>query len=103
LTRRFPTTVAFALAICLVVPAAALAHDAPENEQSKWVMADWMLDTFFILAGVALVGFVITWKLGHFHNLAEAARVPLEVDEEDYYTPEWAYDEEEWDDVDANR
>lgn len=103
MTRRFPTTVAFALAICLVVPAAALAHDAPENDQSKWVMADWMLDTFFILAGVALVGFVITWKLGHFHNLAEAARVPLEVDEEDYYTPEWAYDEEEWDDVDAKR
>jgi hypothetical protein len=29
--------------------------------------------------------------------------VPLEIDEEDYYTPEWAYDEEEWDDVDAVR
>jgi hypothetical protein len=103
LTRRVLTTVAFALAISLLVPAAASAHDAPENDQSKWVMADWMLDMFFILAGVALVGFVITWKLGHFHNLAEAARVPLTVAEEDYYTPEWAYDEEEWDDVDAKR
>ena len=36
--------------------AAALAHDAPESNQSKWVMADWMMDTFFIFAGLALVG-----------------------------------------------
>jgi heme/copper-type cytochrome/quinol oxidase subunit 2 len=101
--RRLLTTLIFALTVSLAVPAAALAHDAPENDQSKWVMADWMLDMFFILAGVALVGFVIAWKAGHFHNLAEAARVPLDIDEEDYYTPEWAYDEEEWDDVDAVR
>ncbi len=101
--RRFLATAVLALTVFLVVPAAALAHDAPENDQSKWVMADWMLDMFFILAGVALVAFVIAWKGGHFHNLAEAARVPLEIDEEDYYTPEWAYDEEEWDDVDAVR
>jgi heme/copper-type cytochrome/quinol oxidase subunit 2 len=101
--RRFLTTVVFALTISLAVPTAALAHDAPENDQSKWVMADWMLDMFFILAGAALVAFVIAWKAGHFHNLAEAARVPLDIDEEDYYTPEWAYEEEEWDDVDAVR
>jgi heme/copper-type cytochrome/quinol oxidase subunit 2 len=101
--RRLFTTLAFALTVSLAAPAAALAHDAPENDQSKWVMADWMLDMFFILAGVALVAFVFAWKGGHFHNLDEAARVPLDIDEEDYYTPEWAYDEEEWDDVDANR
>jgi heme/copper-type cytochrome/quinol oxidase subunit 2 len=101
--RRRLGAVALALATSLAAPAAALAHDAPENDQSKWVMADWMLDMFFILAGVALVAFVIAWKAGHFHNLAEAARVPLEIDEEDYYTPDWAYDEEEWDDVDAVR
>jgi heme/copper-type cytochrome/quinol oxidase subunit 2 len=101
--RRLLITLVFALTVSLTVPAAALAHDAPENDQSKWVMADWMLDMFFILAGVALVAFVIAWKGGHFHNLAEAARVPLDIDEEDYYTPEWAYDEEEWDDVDADR
>ncbi len=89
--RRFLVTAVFALAVSLAVPAAALAHDAPENDQSKWVMADWMLDMFFILAGVALVAFVIAWKGGHFHNLAEAARVPLDIDEE------------EWDDVDAVR
>jgi heme/copper-type cytochrome/quinol oxidase subunit 2 len=101
--RRLLMTAVCGLMVALVVPAAAFAHDAPENDESKWVMADWMLDMFFILAGVALVAFVFAWKAGHFHNLAEAARVPLEVDEEDYYTPEWAYDEEEWDDVDAVR
>jgi heme/copper-type cytochrome/quinol oxidase subunit 2 len=101
--KRLLTTLVIALTICLAMPVAASAHDAPENDQSKWVMADWMLDMFFILAGVALVAFVLAWKGGHFHNLHEAARVPLDIDEEDYYTPEWAYDEEEWDDVDADR
>jgi hypothetical protein len=101
--KRLLTALGVALATWLAVPAAAFAHDAPENDQSKWVMADWMLNMFFILAGAALVAFVITWKAGHFHNLGEASRVPLEIDEEDYCTPAWAYDEEEWDDVDAVR
>jgi nitrogen fixation-related uncharacterized protein len=93
-------TLALALVATLAAPAAALAHDAPENDQSRWVMADWMLDAFFVLAGVALVGFVWAWKAGHFHNLEEAARIPLGVDEEDYYTPEWALEEEWQDDAD---
>jgi heme/copper-type cytochrome/quinol oxidase subunit 2 len=101
--RRFLTSLSLVLMASLAVPAAALAHDAPENKQSKWVMADWMLDMFFILAGVALVAFLVAWKAGHFHNLEQAARVPLDIDEADYYTPEWAYEEEEWDDVDAVR
>lgn len=88
----FVVVVAFAL----VLPAAALAHEAPENKQSKWVMADWMMDTFFIFSGLALVVFLTAWKLGHFHDLEEAASIPLYVEEEDYYTPDWALDEEEW-------
>jgi hypothetical protein len=80
----------------LALPAGALAHDAPENDQSKWVMADWMMDTFFIFSGLALVVFLTAWKLGHFHDLDDAASIPLYVEEEDYYTPEWALDEEEW-------
>jgi nitrogen fixation-related uncharacterized protein len=97
--RRLPL-LALAITVALVTPAAALAHDAPENDQSQWTMADWMLDTFFVFAGIALVGFLWAWKAGHFHNLEEAARVPLEVEEEDYYTPDWALDEEEWADAD---
>ncbi|HVD10934.1 MAG TPA: cbb3-type cytochrome oxidase assembly protein CcoS [Gaiellaceae bacterium] len=87
----------------LMAPAAAWAHEAPETDQSRWVMVDWMLETFFIFAGVALAGFLWAWKAGHFHNLEQQASIPLRIHEEDYYTPEWAFDEEEWDDVDAER
>jgi hypothetical protein len=90
------------LAIVCALPAAALAHDQPETKQSNWIMADWMLEAFFLFAGFAVVGFLIAWKAGHFHNLEKAARIPLLIEEEDYYSPAWAHDEEEWDD-DAQR
>ena len=83
-------------AVALALPAAALAHEAPEDKRAKWVMADWMIETFFLFAGLALLVFLCAWKAGHFHNLEEQARIPLAVEEEDYYTPEWAEDEEEW-------
>jgi protein-S-isoprenylcysteine O-methyltransferase Ste14 len=103
--RRRPLPAALTLAAVgvLLAPAAALAHDAPESNQSKWVMTDWMMDTFFIFAGLALVAFLIAWRMGHFHDLEKAARIPLSIHEEDYYTPDWALDEEEWDDVHAER
>jgi hypothetical protein len=91
------------LAVVLASPAAALAHDQPENDQSRWIMADWMLEAFFLFAGLALLGFLLAWKAGHFHNLEQAARIPLTIEEEDYYTPDWALDEEEWDRVHAER
>ena len=91
-----------ALAVVLVLsalawPALALAHDQPETSQSRWVMADWMMDTFFIFSGLAVVAFLAAWKAGHFQELDRVGSVPLYVDEEDYYTPDWALDEEEWD------
>jgi protein-S-isoprenylcysteine O-methyltransferase Ste14 len=94
--RRRLRVLAVAALVALVLPAAALAHEAPENAKSKWVMADWMIETFFLFAGLALVVFLWAWKAGHFHNLEEQARIPLLVEEEDYYTPDWALDEEEW-------
>ncbi len=95
--RRLAVSVFVALGVFLATPAAALAHEAPQNKQSKWVMADWMMDTFFVFAGFALVVFLIAWKLGHFQELDKQGSIPLLVAEEDYYTPEWAEDEEEWD------
>jgi heme/copper-type cytochrome/quinol oxidase subunit 2 len=80
----------------LAQPAAALAHEAPQTEQSKWVMTDWMMDTFFIFSGLALVAFLAAWKAGHFHELEQHGAIPLVVEEEDYYTPDWALDEGEW-------
>jgi hypothetical protein len=59
------------------------------------VMADWMMDTFFIFAGLAFVAFLVAWKAGHFHELERHGGIPLLVDEEDYYTPDWALEEEE--------
>jgi protein-S-isoprenylcysteine O-methyltransferase Ste14 len=94
--RRRLITMVLVLAALLAAPAVALAHDAPESDQSKWVMTDWMMDAFFLFAGLALLAFVVAWKAGHFHNLEQAARIPLLIDEEDYYTPDWALDEEEW-------
>ena len=41
------------------------------------------------------------WKAGHFQELDRQGGIPLLVEEEDYYTPEWALDEEEWADGDA--
>jgi heme/copper-type cytochrome/quinol oxidase subunit 2 len=82
--------------VALAAPATALAHDQPENEQSNWIMADWMIDTFFVFSGLALVAFVAAWKAGAFHDLDTHASIPLYVEEEDYYTPEWALSEEEW-------
>ena len=38
-----------------------------------------------------------TRKAGHFHDLERQAAIPLLIEEEDYYTPEWAFDDEEWD------
>jgi protein-S-isoprenylcysteine O-methyltransferase Ste14 len=94
--RRTALATLVALVVALAVPALAFAHDAPETKQSRWVMTDWMMDTFFIFSGLAVVAFLAAWKAGHFHELDKLGSIPLYIDEEDYYTPEWALDEEEW-------
>jgi hypothetical protein len=101
--RRKLAAAFVAVLVALVLPAAALAHEAPETDQSKWVMADWMMDTFFIFSGLAFIAFLAAWKAGHFHDLERQGSIPLLVEEEDYYTPEWALEEEEWADGDAER
>ena len=99
--RRLAAASAAIALVALAWPALALAHDQPETSQSRWVMADWMMDTFFIVSGLAVLAFVAAWKAGHFHELDRLGSLPLLVEEEDYYTPEWALDEEEWIDGDA--
>jgi Ca2+/H+ antiporter len=94
--RRRVALLSLAALLALALPVAAFAHDQPENSQSKWVMADWMMDVFFVFSGLALVAFLAAWKSGAFHELETHASIPLYVDEEDYYTPEWALSEEEW-------
>jgi hypothetical protein len=96
-------TLVFTALVALALPMAALAHEAPESKRSRWVMADWMMDTFFVFSGLALVAFVAAWKAGWFHELDTHAGIPLMIEEGDYYTPEWALDEEEWADGHAER
>jgi hypothetical protein len=99
--KRSTLSLTAAVALALAWPALAFAHDQPETAQSRWVMADWMLDTFFIFSGLAVLAFVAAWKAGHFQELDKQGALPLLVEEEDYYTPDWALDEEEWIDGDA--
>jgi hypothetical protein len=99
--KRALVSLALIAFIALALPTVALAHDQPETKQSRWVMADWMMDTFFIFSGLAVVAFVAAWKAGHFQELDRVGAIPLLVEEEDYYTPEWALDEEEWADGNA--
>jgi hypothetical protein len=99
--RRLLGAVLALAVLALSTPGLALAHDQPETSQSRWVMADWMMDTFFIFSGLAVLAFVAAWKAGHFQDLDQLGSLPLYVEEEDYYTPEWALDEEEWFDGDA--
>ena len=93
--KRLALWVFFTAVAALAWPAVALAHDAPETKQSRWVMTDWMMDTFFIFSGFALIAFLAAWKAGHFHEVESHAGIALLVEEEDYYTPEWALEEEE--------
>jgi protein-S-isoprenylcysteine O-methyltransferase Ste14 len=99
--RRLVLAVAVVAVSALTLPTLAFAHDQPESSQSRWVMADWMMDTFFIFSGLAVLAFLAAWKAGHFHELDRQGSLPLLVEEEDYYTPDWALDEEEWLDGDA--
>jgi hypothetical protein len=99
--RRLALALAVVGFVVLAWPTLALAHDQPETNQSRWVMADWMMDTFFIFSGLAVVAFLAAWKAGHFQELDRMGSIPLLVHEEDYYTPEWALDEEEWRDGDS--
>jgi hypothetical protein len=99
--RRLAATTFVLLVTALVLPLAALAHDQPESARARWVMADWMMDTFFIFSGLAFIAFMAAWKAGHFHDLDKLGGLPLLIHEEDYYTPDWALDEEEWADGNA--
>jgi hypothetical protein len=101
--RRLALTSFVLCGLALAWPMVALAHDQPETRQSRWIMADWMLDTFFLFSGVAVIAFLAAWKAGHFQELDRLGAIPLLVEEEDYYTPDWALDEEEWADGHADR
>ena len=65
------------------------AHDGP-TEGNEWLMADWMLLSFIIFFGVGLVAFIFALKRGLLSNLEDAKFYILSIEEHDFYTPEWA-------------
>ena len=71
--------------------AAPLAHDQPDG--NDWIMADWMLYSFLIFFMASLFVFLIALKRGMFHNIENAKYYILSIQEEDYYTPDWAKEE----------
>lgn len=72
--------------------AAPFTHEAPPG--SEWIMADWMFLSFIIFAGVSFLAFLVALKRGLLSNLEDAKYYVLEIEEEDYYTPEWAREEQ---------
>ena len=80
--------VVLALWLVAITASPALAHDSPDG--SEWVMADWMFLSFMIFAGAAFVVFLFALKAGWLSNLEDAKHYILEIEEVDYYTPDWA-------------
>ena len=73
----------------LLLPATrVLGHEQPDG--AEWLMADWMLLSFMVFGGAALVVFIVALKRGHFHNMEAAKYQILSIEEPDYYTPDWA-------------
>jgi hypothetical protein len=84
----------------LVAATPAWAHDQPEGSTASFVMADWMFWTFVLFGGVSFIGACAAWKLGHFRDMDDQRLVPLFIDEPDYYTPDWALENDEAGDLD---
>ncbi|MGW8318618.1 MAG: hypothetical protein ACWGPS_05175 [Candidatus Promineifilaceae bacterium] len=82
----------FVLVAAVIAPGVAWAsppaHEAPKG--SEWVMADWMFLSFVVFAGVSFMAFLMALKAGWLSNLEEAKYPMLEIEEEDYYSPDWA-------------
>ena len=77
-----------ALLLITMTVSPVLAHDSPEG--SEWVMADWMFSSFILFAGAAFIVFLFALKAGLLSNLEDAKFHILEIEEDDYYTPDWA-------------
>lgn len=52
-------------------------------------MDDWMLVAFLGFFGAALILFVVALKRGLLTHMEEAKYYLLQVEEPDFYTPQW--------------
>jgi hypothetical protein len=84
--------VVYVVMIALVAAGPVSAHDGP-TAGNEWLMADWMLLSFLVVFGAGLVAFIVALRRGLLSNLEDAKYYILTVEEQDYYTPEWAKEE----------
>lgn len=87
-SRSVGAAIVCALVTTLLLVHPVSAHEAPAG--SEWVMADWMFLSFVIFAGAAFVAFLAALKSGLLSNLEDAKYYVIEIEEPDYYTPDWA-------------
>jgi hypothetical protein len=80
--------VVYTLICSLVVAYPVFAHDAPPGDDYQ--MADWMLFSALIFFGVSFIAFLFTIKRGWMKNPDELNKMLLNINEPDYYTPDWA-------------
>jgi len=81
--------------------APALGHDQPDG--ADWLMADWMLLSWFVFFLAGFLVFIVVLKRGLLSNLERDKHYVLEIDEPDYYTPDWARDGTEEETNDSER
>ena len=59
-------------------------------EGSAYAIANWLVLSYAVFFLVALGIFLIALKRGMFRNIEKAKYFMLDIDEPDYYTPDWA-------------
>ncbi len=84
------------------------AYPLEEGPGAALTVATWLVLSYILVFLGALAIFVIALKRGMFHNVEEAKYYMLTINEPDYYTPDWAKEnddeeEEEKDEPDSNR
>lgn len=71
-----------------------LAADGPTNDAAV-VMADWLFLSYLFFFLGALTVFLVAIKRGVFRKVEDAKYYILTINEPDYYTPDWAKEDEE--------
>jgi len=75
--------------VIVAVPAVAVAQEAavegPRLQPSDYFYLMWFL-SFFLFA---LVGLLVALRRGWLRDVESAKYYMMEIDEPDYYTPEW--------------
>jgi hypothetical protein len=90
---RAVTVTLWTLGLFVLFTGTASAHDIPDG--ASLVMADWVFYVFLIFGLAGLAVLILAYKTGHLFRLEDAKYPMLLIPEDDYYTPPWAYIDED--------